>query len=73
MRIRSSSPTPNGRQSANPHPKNSGFRLGRASEAHIPKPAGLRAEMMVGVPAIISDLDAHPELKSHRGNGGMRR
>eukprot|EP00974_Lingulodinium_polyedra_P042429 4073158-Lingulodinium_polyedra.AAC.1 len=28
---------------------------------------------MVGVPAIISDLDAHPELNSHRGNGGMRR
>eukprot|EP00974_Lingulodinium_polyedra_P095949 9300500-Lingulodinium_polyedra.AAC.1 len=68
MCIQSLNPTPSGRQSANPHPKNSGCRLGCASGAHIPDPVGLRAEMMVCVPAIISDLDAHPELKSHRGN-----
>ena len=62
--------------SANPNPKKWDFRLGCASEAEIsPDGAmrvGLRAEMIVGVPTIISDSDAHPERKSHRKDSGMR-
>ena len=33
---------------------------------------GLRSEMMVGVPAVHSAPDAHPERKIHRRDGGMQ-
>ena len=33
---------------------------------------GLRAEMMVGMPTIISAPDLHPERKFHREDGGMQ-
>ena len=71
-----------GRRNGNPHPKNLDFRSGCASGAEIqvlrmriPIRAcglGLRAEMMVGMPTIISALDSNPERKSQRRDGGMQ-